>query len=691
MHFHPFRLRVIPRTLRFKHPAGTSRGVYTTRKVWYTVVSSADSSLHFTGLGECAPLPGLSCDYSADYGQRLLAVCEEVERTQELNAERLRECPSMLFGLQTAFRSAEGSLRGDYRLLHPSGFTRGEYGIPINGLVWMGTFEEMLTRMEAKLSQGFRCVKIKIGAIDFESELSLIRKLRERFSPADVELRVDANGSFTVKEAQRRLEQLAQYGIHSIEQPIRQGQWADMAKLCAMTPLPIALDEELIGVNGKKEKAALLDTIRPQYIILKPSLHGAFTGAEEWMDMARKRGIGYWITSALESNVGLNAISQWCAAIDDAPTMPQGLGTGQLFVSNFESAPLRIEGDRLWYGSPKQRLFQKEMADFKAKWSDDSPTLTVHTSGSTGKPRAIEVEKSRMQASAQATVEALGLQSGNTALLAMPLRFIAGQMVMVRSFACHLQLVPVAPSSHPYATLHEAPDFAALTPMQVYESMRVAHERSLLRRTRCLIVGGGAIPPELEKKLRTFPHPVFSTYGMTETLSHIALRRLNGSSACCAYKPLRGVAVSLSEAGTLCIDAPAICTGRLVTNDLAEIFQDGTFRILGRRDNVICSGGIKLQIEVIEEKIATLPFACQITWVADARLGEAVTLLYEAEKDCGEQLATLCRKFLSKYEMPRHFFRVKALPITGTGKPAREEARKMAEILMSENKSHDRQ
>lgn len=685
MHFLPFKLRVIPRTLLFKQPAGTSRGVYTERKVWYIVVSSADPALRFTGLGECAPLHDLSCDYSADYEQRLRAVCEEVERTQELDAERWRHLPSMLFGLQTAFRSAIGSLRGDYRLLYPSAFTRGERGIAINGLVWMGSFEEMKSRMEAKLSQGFRCVKLKIGAIDFESELSLIRRLRARFSPADVELRVDANGGFSPEEAPGRLEQLAQYGIHSIEQPIRQGQWAEMARLCATSPLPIALDEELIGVNDKELKVALLDTIRPQYIILKPSLHGAFTGAAEWMTMARERGIGYWTTSALESNVGLNAIAQWCAAIDGASTLPQGLGTGQLFVKNFEAAPLRIEGDCLWYGEPKQRDFQKEVEDFKARWLNSSPTLTVHTSGSTGQPRPLEVEKARMWASAQATIEALGLQDGNTALLAMPLRFIAGQMVMVRTFAAHLQLIAVAPSSHPYATLHEAPDFAALTPMQVYESLKVPHERSLLRRTLCLIIGGGAISTELEKELRTFPHAVFSTYGMTETLSHIALRRLNGPSASDAYQPMPGVSVSLSDAGTLCIEAPAICLQRLVTNDLAELLPDGTFRILGRRDNVICSGGIKLQIEEIEEKLTALPVKNQITWVEDARLGEAVTLLYEADGDMEEQLEKLCRQLLTPYEVPRHFLRVEALPKTETGKPARAEARKLAEKLLTKN------
>lgn len=681
----PFRLRIIPRTLRFKRPAGTSRGVYTERRVWYVAVFSADPAVRFTGLGECAPLPDLSCDFSIDYGEQLRRVCRAVEREQCLDAEKLRGRPSMLFGLQAALRSAAASLQGDYRLLFPSAFTRGERGVRINGLVWMGNFEEMCERMEAKLSAGFACVKLKIGAIAFDEEVELIRRLRSRYSAADVELRVDANGAFSPEEAPRRLSELARLGIHSIEQPIRAGQWAEMARLCADTPLPIALDEELIGVNDPMRKAALLDEVRPQFIILKPSLHGAFTGAEEWIDLARERGIGYWATSALESNVGLNAIAQWCATREEAYERPQGLGTGQLFVQNYEAAPLRIEGDRLWYGAAEERAFQGEMSAFVARWRDKSPTLTLHTSGSTGRPRPFVAEKARMQASARATVEALGLPVGCTALLAMPLRFVAGQMVMVRALTADLRLVGVAPSSHPYATLHEAPYFAALTPMQVYESLRNAHERSLLRRTRCLIVGGGAVSPALEAELRRFPHAVWSTYGMTETLSHVALRRLNGSSASSAYQPLPGVRVSLSAQGTLVIDAPAICKAPVATNDLAELLPDGRFRILGRRDNVICSGGLKLQIEEMEQKLAALPVKCQVTCVPDARLGEAVALLYVSDCDLTETLAAQCRQLLSPYEKPRHYLRLPALPLTETGKPARAEARKIAAAAMEKS------
>lgn len=678
MHFPPFRIRVISHILQFKQPAGTSRGVYTTRRVWYLVLTSSDPSVRFTGLGECAPLPDLSCDYTPDYDTLVRRICEEVERAQQLDAERWRAYPSVLMGLQTAFRSAVGSLRGDYRMLYPSGFTRGECGIPINGLVWMGTYEEMCRRMEEKLSAGFRCVKLKIGAIDFERELNLIKQLRARYSSTDVELRVDANGAFAPKDALAKLDALARYDIHSIEQPIRQGQWKELAILCAQSPLPIALDEELIGIHTPEDKAAMLDAVRPQYIVLKPSLHGAFTGAAEWINLAKERHIGYWVTSALESAVGLNAIAQWCAALNSGDMIPQGLGTGQLFVKNVAHYPLSIEKDCLWYGTAKDRSFKQEVADFSRRWSDPSPTLTVQTSGSTGVPRPYEVDKVKMCQSALATINALGVRPGNTALLAMPLQYIAGQMMVVRSLVGELQLLAVAPTSHPYASLHEAPDFAALTPMQVYESLKVPHERSLMRRTLCLIIGGGAISPSLAAALRTFPHKVYSTYGMTETLSHIALRRLNGTEASDEYTPMPGVNVTLSSSGTLVIHAPALHEAPLVTNDLAVLTPVGGFRILGRRDNVICSGGIKLQIEEIERKLGDLSVPYQITAVPDDRLGEAVTLLYVAEDDLHDTLEAHCRECLSPYEVPRHYLRMSLLPRTDTGKPARSRARQVA-------------
>ena len=333
------KITVQERVFHFRQPAGTSRGVYTERKSWLLSVSDGTA----VGVGECAPLPQLSCDDLPRYADVLRRFCDDVERTGVVDYEAMRNYPSMLFGLETALLNLRCGAR-----LFDTAFSRGEVGIPMNGLVWMGSHDEMLRRMEEKLAQGFRCIKIKIGAIGFDEELDLIRRLRQRFSADEVEIRVDANGAFSPEEAFGRLVSLSQLDLHSIEQPIRAGQWADMAMLCRESPLPIALDEELIGVNDPAQKAQLLDIIKPQYIILKPSLHGGMRGCREWIDMASERAVGSWMTSALESNVGLNAIAQLCSAVyGDHITMPQGLGTGQLFTDNIPM-PLEVRGEQLW-------------------------------------------------------------------------------------------------------------------------------------------------------------------------------------------------------------------------------------------------------------------------------------------------------------------------------------------------------
>ena len=326
--------------LHFKQPAGTSRGVYTTRKIWLLTVEHDGR----TAIGECAPLPQLSCDDIPDYEAVLRRFCDIIEATGSIPYDEMRNYPSMLFGVETAL----AQLSRTDGLLYDTPFSHGEEGIPINGLVWMGTHDEMLSRLKEKLALGFRCVKLKIGAIDFAKELDLIQHIRKHFSREEVELRVDANGGFTPDVALERLQELARYDIHSIEQPIMTHQWSEMAQLCQLSPLPIALDEELIGVNSTDEKIRLLDTIKPQYIILKPSLHSGVAGTREWIALANERGIGSWITSALESNIGLNAIAQLAADIYGPQiTMPQGLGTGMLFTDNIPM-PLEIRNDCLW-------------------------------------------------------------------------------------------------------------------------------------------------------------------------------------------------------------------------------------------------------------------------------------------------------------------------------------------------------
>ena len=336
-----YTIKIVPRRLHFKQPAGTSRGSYTTRDVWYLHLTS-DKYPDRVGIGECAPLPKLSCDDMQGYESVLAHICNEVTEQGGFSVESLRDYPSILFGLETAFRHLE---RGCFELWDTP-FSRGEVGIPINGLIWIGDYKKMLEQIEAKMAVGFRCIKLKIGAINFEEELALLRFIRSHFSAKEVELRVDANGAFAPADAMEKLKRLAELDLHSIEQPIRAGQWEDMARLTAETPLPIALDEELIGINIPERKQCLLDSVHPQYIILKPSLHGGMAGGNEWIREAEKRNIGWWITSALESNIGLNAIAHWCATFNNP--LPQGLGTGALFTNNVDM-PLEVRKDSLWY------------------------------------------------------------------------------------------------------------------------------------------------------------------------------------------------------------------------------------------------------------------------------------------------------------------------------------------------------
>lgn len=343
-------------TLQFKQASGTSRGVYTTRDSWFIFISDGTN----TGIGECAPLPDLSIEPLKKMGAKLLQICEQIDYFCQF-PEELKTWPSIRFGLETALRDLRN---GGQRQLFPSEFTRGEQGIPINGLIWMGTPEFMKQQIRAKLDAGFHCIKMKIGALDFETEIELLKSIRKEFSANEITLRVDANCAYTYQTALENLKRLSDLSIHSIEQPIETSRWDEMAELCRQSPVPIALDEELIGITSEKEMKKLVETIRPAYLILKPSLHGGFAGCEQWIKQAEKVGLGWWITSALESNIGLNAIAQWTFHLN--AKNEQGLGTGQLFTNNFDS-PLEIEGERLWYRPEKEW----QLEDLLAKETDD--------------------------------------------------------------------------------------------------------------------------------------------------------------------------------------------------------------------------------------------------------------------------------------------------------------------------------
>lgn len=323
--------------LQFKRPSGTSRGVLYEKETFILEISEKEKK----GIGECAIFRGLSFDDRPDYEERLQWLCENIHEEREFLQEELKEFPSIWFGYEQAVLNLQ---YGDH-LYFPSEFTEGTSPIIINGLIWMGDIGYMEEQIQDKLNKGFHCIKLKIG-VNWKSEHEILQKLRTKFSKEKLELRVDANGGFTTDEAKIVLQQLADLQIHSIEQPIKAGNWKDMAVLCSKTPTPIALDEELIGITELAEKEKLLETISPQYIILKPSLVGGFTGSDEWISLAEKQGIGWWITSALESNIGLNAIAQY--TYTKGSKMPQGLGTGGLFTNNFGSQ-LDLQGEELFF------------------------------------------------------------------------------------------------------------------------------------------------------------------------------------------------------------------------------------------------------------------------------------------------------------------------------------------------------
>lgn len=327
--------------LEFKRPSGTSRGVLNTKETWFLILEENGKK----GIGECGIFRGLSYDDRLDYSDKLLWVCDNIHLGKDNLWEALREWPSIQFGVEQAFLSLTSN---DPTILFPSKFTKGEDSIAINGLVWMGEPEFMKEQIDEKIEQGFNCIKLKIGAIDFDKECELLSYIRSQYSHDIMEIRVDANGGFSASEALGKLNKLFGYQLHSIEQPIKQNQHDSMSVLCLESPLPIALDEELIGVVNYSDKENLLNTIKPKYIILKPSLVGGFKSSEEWIEIAERLEIGWWITSALESNIGLNAIAQWTYTLNNS--MPQGLGTGGLFTNNIESS-LIVKNGQLWSDS----------------------------------------------------------------------------------------------------------------------------------------------------------------------------------------------------------------------------------------------------------------------------------------------------------------------------------------------------
>lgn len=351
------KLAVIPHTLQFKFNALTSRGAMQQHQVYYIKLQDTQNQ-EVIGLGECAPLPGLSPEHNTSFGNFLQNQVEDLNKNIKeialnnletiIYSGKLKEVPSLLFALETAWLDLKA---GGKKILWDNSFSRGQAGIPINGLIWMGDKGFMQEQIKKKLHEGFSCLKLKIGSLDFNTELEILAAIRKVATAEELIIRVDANGAFTPTEALSKFEKLAAYGLHSIEQPIRAGQWAAMQELCKNSPVPIALDEELIGIHANAQKELLLQTIKPPYIILKPTLLGGIHATTEWISLAEQQGIDWWITSALESNIGLNAISQFTAQY--LITREQGLGTGQLYHNNIHS-PLTIRNGHLFYDENNQ-------------------------------------------------------------------------------------------------------------------------------------------------------------------------------------------------------------------------------------------------------------------------------------------------------------------------------------------------
>ena len=331
-------------TLKFIIPGKTSRDVLSKKDSWFLVLKDEKNY----GIGECSIIPGLSLDNMHKIELKLKQACNDISKGKQINYDTYNQFPALKFAIETAYHSLEG-FNSPFQLFD-SDFTNKKKGIPINGLIWMGDIKFMKKQIKSKLDNGFNCLKLKVGSLEFESEIKLLKNLRKEFSKKDLEIRLDANGAFTNETALEKLKRLSDFSIHSIEQPIKPKQFNEMAKICELSPLPIALDEELIGVTLSSEREKLLDTIKPQFLILKPSLLGGVKDSNEWIHFAKKRNIKWWATSALESNVGLNAIAQWVSTKEN--NLRQGLGTGMLFSNNIQS-PLEIEGDKLFLKNDK--------------------------------------------------------------------------------------------------------------------------------------------------------------------------------------------------------------------------------------------------------------------------------------------------------------------------------------------------
>ena len=636
------------RTLHLKQPAGTSRGVIKSRDVWFITLTKNGNN----GIGECAPLLKLSLDHFDQIESKLDKICDNPNSFLN-DLSQLAYFPSIRFGLEMALLDLENDGGQNY-------FGSFE-SININGLIWMGNSGFMMSQVQQKLDDGWKCIKMKIGALGFEKECQILQSIRSRFSRNELELRVDANGAFSKNDVNEKLEKLAEFDLHSIEQPIKPGQWDLLAELCQYSPVPIVLDEELIPLVNAEDRIKMLDKVKPKYLVLKPSLLGGFSESEKWIELAEERNIAWWVTSALESNIGLNAISRWTAKM--SPNGFQGLGTGQLFTNNITS-PLKVKSGKL---SIDKMPIWKDVNQFISEWYSSDDEMIVQTSGSTGKPKSISVKKKCMRNSAQLTGKTFSLKEGDTALLCIPMKYIAGKMMVVRALELGLDLKVVEPSSNPLNGIKEIIDFSAMVPFQLENSL------NQLNKIKTLIIGGGQVSPKLVEKLQIESTQVYETYGMTETLTHVAIKPLNGPNISDLFRSLDGIHFEKDDRGCLAIHASALNPVPIVTNDLVELIDENSFRWLGRFDNVINSGGVKIIPELVEAKLLSIIPNNRffINGESDESLGEKVVLVVEGN------VIEISFDSLEKFEKPKEIYFISEFLETESGKIRRGETLKI--------------
>lgn len=631
-------------SLPFLKPAATSAGAYYNRETWYIFWEDRG----FTAIGECAPLPHLSTENHEEIEKELRKLQKYIEDGGKDWRPQIKPVSSVIFGMEMA---EQALLQRRAYSFFPSTFTEQQKPLSINGLIWMASYREMLDQVEKKITEGWKCIKLKIGAIDFEEEIKLISGIRERFPVSELELRVDANGAFSATQVLPKLERLAPYGLHSIEQPVKPGQWQLMADCVKAGLVPVALDEELIPLRSEEERRALLEKVKPDYIVLKPSLIGGYSSAESWLDLASEHRCGSWVTSSLESNIGLLALAQWTATQDI--TGYQGLGTGKLLAQNFpipafvQAGTLSMVNTELW-SEPYELLVDYLCPQKKVRF---------YTSGSTGEPREIIADKSAVAYSCQETNKATGMEPGSSMLVALPMRYVAAKMQILRAWESAFQLSIIEPCADPLSKLKASVDITSLVPYQLQNSIMSGS----ITFVKKILVGGSRLNQTLDSEILKHNTLVWETYGMTETYSNIALREIGPGSR---FKLVGDVIIATNAEGCLVISSKLRKISNLETRDLVNLHVDGSFTIQGRIDKIINSGGIKVNPREIEKLLEPQLFEKRyfINAVPSEDHGEVVGLFIEGES------FKLDLSMLKKAEKPRHVFFIKRFNELKTGK-----------------------